>query len=164
MNSTSAADPSTHPVSPVSIAIPTPRRRGRDGYGPSGRTMRRPTCFVQVNDEGRSSGAWSRSPSVVQSVLEPREPLLEVADAAVAFLLAPPAEREPRGQPQRAHARDRTDRPLGDPGGCGQASLELAELPVQAVPGGVDLPHRFSCCFAHRTSSFSDSWVSAGLV
>jgi hypothetical protein len=26
MNSTNAADPSTHPVSPVSIAIPTPRR------------------------------------------------------------------------------------------------------------------------------------------
>src|SRR5687767_3762104 len=114
--------------------------------------------------QGRSRGWSEQTPSVVQSVLQPRETFLEVAHATVAFPLPPPAEREPRGQSQGAHTRDRTDRPLGDPGGCGQASLELAELPVQAVPGGVDLPHRFSCCFAHRTSSFSDSWVSAGLV
>ena len=45
--------------------------------------------------------------SVVEPALQLGEPLLQIADAAVAFLLASPAEREPRRHPQEAHARER---------------------------------------------------------
>src|SRR5687767_11513811 len=101
--------------------------------------------------------------SVVEPVLELGEPLLEIPDATVAVLLPSPAEREPRDDTQHTHARDGADRSLRHLRRSRQPALELPELAVETVPRRLDLLHRFSCCFAHWTSSFSDSCVSSGL-
>src|ERR671924_432511 len=101
---------------------------------------------------------------VVEATFEAVEPLLQVAVASIPVLPLASPHHEPAHHPDGAETGHRGGGPLRDPGGRRQPALELAQLPVEARPGRLDLRHRLSCCFAHATSSFSDSWVSSGLA
>src|SRR5687767_1159214 len=102
--------------------------------------------------------------SALESVFEPRESFLDVSDLAIALVLLPLPEGEPRDHPQRAHAGQGSDRALRQARGGRQPPFELTELAVEPSSRSLDLLHRLSCCFAHRTSSFSVVVVRSGLV
>src|SRR5439155_20214762 len=83
------------------------------------------------------------------------------------FLLSPFAD-PPDAEPQHGAANPTSDRhaddPLGPDRGSRKAVLELAEIGLQPGPGGLDLPYRFSCAFAHSTSSLTVRTVSSGFI
>src|SRR5438132_4627232 len=83
------------------------------------------------------------------------------------FLLATllePAHGEPERGARGPASDGDPDEPLHPDSRSRKATLQLPDVAFKPASGGLDLPYRFSCCFAHSTSSFTVRTVSSGAI